>query len=110
MAIDQARDRADIVLVQAPPLDRPGATMPVARLCDGIIVVGRPRSIKAARARAIMDLLSATPTPILGIVLDPASGQATRASARERGGAPSRSAEHASIADELNSPTVEEVT
>ena len=56
----QAAERNDIVLVLTCPLDRPSGALPLARLCDGAIVLARPRSLHAQQAQEISGLLAGT--------------------------------------------------
>jgi polysaccharide biosynthesis transport protein len=66
--LEQAKARGDLVLVLTAPLDEPSAVLPLARLCDGAIVLAG-RSTKADRAREIVELLSTTGAHLLGTVL-----------------------------------------
>jgi Mrp family chromosome partitioning ATPase len=67
----QAAERNDVVLVLSCPLDRPSGVLPLARLCDGAIVLARQRSLHVEQAHAIRDLLAGTRARMLGTVLLP---------------------------------------
>jgi polysaccharide biosynthesis transport protein len=69
--LEEAKARGDLVLVLTGALDQPSGVLPLARLCDGVIVLAQ-RSMKADQAREIVDLLSMTGVPLLGTVLIPA--------------------------------------
>jgi polysaccharide biosynthesis transport protein len=69
-ALEEAKTRGDFVLVLTGSLDRPSGVLPLARLCDGAIVLAE-RSMKADRAQEIVELLSTTGVPLLGTVLVP---------------------------------------
>jgi polysaccharide biosynthesis transport protein len=68
--LEEAKARGDFVLVLTGPLDQPSGVLPLARLCDGVIVLAE-RSMKADRAQGIVELLSTTRVPLLGTVLVP---------------------------------------
>jgi capsular polysaccharide biosynthesis protein len=68
----QAAERNDVVLVLSCPFDRPSGVLPLARLCDGAIVLARQRSLHVEQARGIADLLAGTRARMLGAVLLPA--------------------------------------
>jgi polysaccharide biosynthesis transport protein len=76
----EAKERGDLVLVATATLDQPSCVLPLARLCDGVIVVALEGSINADDAREIVSLLSATGIQILGIVLDQGVSSAQDAS------------------------------
>ncbi len=67
--LEEAKARGDLVLVLTAPLDEPSCVLPLARLCDGVILLAHERSTKAEQAHAIVELLSATEAPLLGTVL-----------------------------------------
>jgi Mrp family chromosome partitioning ATPase len=46
--------------------------LPLARLCDGAIVIARPRSLRAEQAGEIADMFAGTRARMLGVVLMPA--------------------------------------
>ncbi len=68
--LEEAKARGDFVLVLTGPLDQPSGVLPLARLCDGTIMLAE-RSMKADRAQDIVELLSTTGVPLLGTVLVP---------------------------------------
>ena len=70
--LEQAKLASDLVLVLTAPMDQPSGVLPIARLCDGVIVLAQ-RSMKTDQAEEIVDLLSTTGTPLLGTVLVPAA-------------------------------------
>ena len=70
--LERAKARGDFVLVQTAPLAEPSGVLPLARMCDGIIVLVRQRSMRAERARGIAELLGATKVPLLGTIVVPA--------------------------------------
>ena len=70
--LEQAKARGDLVLVLTAPMDQPSCVLPLARLCDGVILLAHERSMKADQAEEIVDLLSTSGTPLLGTVLVPA--------------------------------------
>jgi Mrp family chromosome partitioning ATPase/capsular polysaccharide biosynthesis protein len=58
----------DYVLIDAPPLQVSDA-MPLLRMVDGIVIVGRPGHTRAASAERLTQLLSRSSTaPVLGVV------------------------------------------
>ncbi len=70
--LEEAKDRGDLVLVLTAPLDQPSCVLPLARLCDGVILVAHERCVKADQAQEIVALLSTTRARLLGTVLVPA--------------------------------------
>jgi capsular polysaccharide biosynthesis protein len=69
--LDQAEARGDLVLVTTAPLDHPSGVLPLARLCDGVIVLAHEQSTRAEQAQGIVELLRTTDAPLLGTVLVP---------------------------------------
>lgn len=67
----QAAERNDIVLVLSCPFDRPSGVLPLARLCDGAIVLARRRTVHVGEAHSIAELLRGTRARMLGVVLLP---------------------------------------
>jgi tyrosine-protein kinase len=65
-----ARKRADIVIVAVASLTSGADALAVAPLCDEILVVVRERSATRDQADGVREVLSATPTPVLGIVVE----------------------------------------
>jgi Mrp family chromosome partitioning ATPase len=90
--LESARERADDVIVAAPPLDQPASALGLATLCDAILVVVRERATTRDEARAARAALMATTTPVVGIALarEPARRRLPQpllaARARRRGG------------------------
>ena len=68
--LEQAKARGDLVLVTTAPLDHPGGMLPLARLCDGVIVLAHEQSTRAEQAQGIVELLRTTDAPLLGTMLD----------------------------------------
>jgi capsular polysaccharide biosynthesis protein/MinD-like ATPase involved in chromosome partitioning or flagellar assembly len=66
--LEEAKERSDLVLVLTGPLNQPSGVLPLACLCDGVIVLTQ-RSIRTDRAQEIVDLLGAAGAPLLGTVL-----------------------------------------
>jgi Mrp family chromosome partitioning ATPase len=67
--VEAARARADTVLLRSAPLESASRSLPLARLCDGILLVSRPRSLSHARAAQLSEHIAHC-APLLGIVLD----------------------------------------
>jgi Mrp family chromosome partitioning ATPase len=67
--VEAARARADTVLVRSAAVESASCSLPLARLCDGILLVSRPRSLSQSRAARISGLIALS-APLLGIVLD----------------------------------------
>ena len=70
IVLESARERADDVIVAAPPLDRPASALGLATLCDAILLVVRERTTTRDEARAARAALMATTTPVVGIALE----------------------------------------
>jgi Mrp family chromosome partitioning ATPase len=70
--IEAARARADIVLLRSAPLECASCSLPLARLCDGMLLVSRPCSLSPDRAARLSGLIDLS-APLLGIVLDEGS-------------------------------------
>src|SRR3954451_1340021 len=68
--LEAVRDRADDVIVAAPPLTAPAAVLGLATLCDAILVVVRERATTRDQGRAARAALAATATPVIGIALE----------------------------------------
>ena len=67
--LQQLRERADVVLVDAPPALHVGDAMTLSTQVDGILVVTR---MKVARRHMLSELsrqLASSPTPVLGFVV-----------------------------------------
>jgi Mrp family chromosome partitioning ATPase len=72
--VREARERADVVIIAAPALTAAGDCLALAPLCDAIVVVVGERAVARDAAERVRDVLSATPTPVLGIVFEQRSG------------------------------------
>jgi polysaccharide biosynthesis transport protein len=66
----RARNRADIVIVAAPSLASGADTLVLAPLCDEIVVVVRERSATRDEARGARQVLAATSTPVVGLIIE----------------------------------------
>jgi capsular polysaccharide biosynthesis protein len=77
--LEQAKLRGDLVLVSTAPLERPSAMLPLARVCDGIIVLAQEGSMKAEQAQGIASRLAETDASLLGTVILPAQPSAASA-------------------------------
>jgi polysaccharide biosynthesis transport protein len=66
----EACERADIVIVAAPPLASAGDALVLATVCDAIVVTVGPGSMTADAARRVRELLAAASAPVLGTVFD----------------------------------------
>lgn len=74
--LEQAQARGDVVLIATEPLDQPSGVLPLARLCDGVIVLAHERAVRVEQAHRIAELLNSSGAPLLGTVLVPGdSGQ-----------------------------------
>jgi capsular polysaccharide biosynthesis protein len=90
--LDEARERGDLVLVLTGPLSRPSGVLPLARLCDGAIVLAET-SMRVDQAEQTAQLLASTGTRLLGTVLiEPDSAEQTTSSEQLMTG-PARQAE-----------------
>jgi Mrp family chromosome partitioning ATPase len=67
--LEQLRDRADVVLVDAPPVLRVGDAMTLSRKVDGIIAVTRARLVRRNMLAELHRQLASVPTPVLGFVV-----------------------------------------
>jgi succinoglycan biosynthesis transport protein ExoP len=82
--LEQAEARGDLVLLTTAPLDQPSGVLPLARLCDGVIVLAHGQSTSAEQAQRIVNLLDATDASLLGTVLVP-EGSAEQSSMSGQG-------------------------
>ena len=71
----ELRERADIVLVDAPPALRVGDAMTLSRKVDAIVVVTRMRIVRRQMLSELARQLSSVPTPVLGFVVTDAAGE-----------------------------------
>jgi tyrosine-protein kinase len=65
----QLRERADIILVDAPPALRVGDAMTLSARVDGIIVVTRMKVVRRQMLTELARQLATVPTPVLGFVV-----------------------------------------
>ena len=65
----QLRDRADIVLIDAPPVLRVGDAMTLSNRVDGIVVVTRMKLVRRHMLGELGRQLATVPTPVLGFVV-----------------------------------------
>ena len=67
--LEQLRERADFVLIDAPPALHVGDAMTLSRKVDGIIVTTRLKIVRRHMLNELARQLSTVPTPVLGFVL-----------------------------------------
>jgi polysaccharide biosynthesis transport protein len=67
--LDQLRDRADIVLIDAPPMLRVGDAMTLSASVDGILIVTRMNVVRRPMLNELSRQLSTVPTRVLGFIL-----------------------------------------
>jgi Mrp family chromosome partitioning ATPase len=70
------RSRADVVLLDAPPLLLVGDAMALSAQADALILIAKPQVIRRPMVKDLRRFLDATPTEKLGVVLtgDSATG------------------------------------
>jgi len=73
--VTELRERADIVLVDAPPVLRVGDAMTLSRKVDGIIVVTRMKVVRRHMLGELSRQLATVPTRVLGFVVTDAAGE-----------------------------------
>jgi Mrp family chromosome partitioning ATPase/capsular polysaccharide biosynthesis protein len=73
--LDELRDRADVVLVDAPPALRVGDAMTLTSRVDGILVVTRMKIVRRHMLSELGRQLASVPTPVLGFVVTDAAGE-----------------------------------
>ncbi|MEZ0293850.1 MAG: Wzz/FepE/Etk N-terminal domain-containing protein [Solirubrobacteraceae bacterium] len=66
----EACERADVVIVVAPPLAAAGDVLVLATVCDAIVVAVGPGPMTADAAQRVRDVLAAASLPVLGVVFD----------------------------------------
>ena len=66
----EACERADVVIVVAPPLAAAGDVLVLATVCDAIVVAVGPGPMTADAAQRVRDVLAAASSPVLGVVFD----------------------------------------
>jgi Mrp family chromosome partitioning ATPase len=67
--LEQLRERADIVLVDAPPALHVGDAMTLSTKVDGILVVTRMKTVRRQMLAELSRQLQGAPTPVLGYVV-----------------------------------------
>jgi succinoglycan biosynthesis transport protein ExoP len=67
--LDELRSRADIVLLDAPPLLLVGDAMALGAQADALLYVARPKVLKRSMLKEVRRLLEAMPTEKLGLTL-----------------------------------------
>ena len=65
----QLRDRADVVLVDAPPALHVGDAMTLSSKVDGILVVTRMKVVRRSMLNELSRQLSTVPTRVLGFIV-----------------------------------------
>lgn len=78
VAISQARESFDLVIIDTPPVLPVSDAVWLAPATDGVIVVARARKTPVKALEKTIQSLSATPTPVLGIVLNAVASAASR--------------------------------
>jgi tyrosine-protein kinase len=68
------RERADVVLVDAPPVLHVGDATALSTLVDGILVLTRMRVVRRHMLHELARQLAGVPTPVLGFVVSGAEG------------------------------------
>jgi Mrp family chromosome partitioning ATPase len=69
------RERADVVLVDAPAALHVGDVVSLSSLADGILVVARPTALRRQTLAELKRLLSLVRTPALGFVATGEDGE-----------------------------------
>jgi succinoglycan biosynthesis transport protein ExoP len=67
--LEQLRERADIVLIDAPPVLHVGDAMTLSNKVDGIVVVTRLQVVRRHMLGELGRQLATVPTPVLGFVV-----------------------------------------
>ncbi len=73
--LGQLRERADVVLVDAPPALRVGDAMTLTAKVDGIVVVTRMKIVRRHMLAELARQLESVRTPVLGFVVTDAAGE-----------------------------------
>jgi Mrp family chromosome partitioning ATPase len=73
--LEQLRERADIVLVDAPPALHVGDAMTLSTKVDGILVVTRMKTVRRQMLSELHRILGGAPTPVLGYVVTGADAE-----------------------------------
>jgi Mrp family chromosome partitioning ATPase len=67
--LDELRERADVVLVDAPPLLEVGDAATLSAVVDGLLVITRVDALRRPMLRELRRRLDACPAPTLGFVI-----------------------------------------
>lgn len=67
--LDRLRERADVVLIDAPPMIGIGDAMTISAKVDGIVLVTRMNRLRRPLLFELHRLLETSPTPLLGFVV-----------------------------------------
>ena len=67
--LGRLRDRADLVLIDAPPALRVGDAVSLSARVDGILVVTRMKTVRRQMLAELARQLATVPTPVLGFVV-----------------------------------------
>jgi Mrp family chromosome partitioning ATPase len=67
--LEQLRQRADVILIDAPPALHVGDAMTLSTKVDGIIVVTRMKVVRRQMLAELARQLAGSPTPVLGYVV-----------------------------------------
>jgi capsular exopolysaccharide synthesis family protein len=67
--LDRLRGRADLILLDAPPLLLVGDAMALSAKADALLLVAKPQVIRRPMLKELRRFLDATPTEKLGVVL-----------------------------------------
>jgi succinoglycan biosynthesis transport protein ExoP len=67
--LDQLRERADVVLIDAPPVLNVGDAMTLSAKVDGILVVTRMKVVRRSMLNELARQLSTVPTRVLGFIV-----------------------------------------
>jgi Mrp family chromosome partitioning ATPase len=73
--LEELRERADIVLVDAPPTLNVGDAMTLSTKVDGILVVSRMKTVRRQMLSELSRILAGSPTPVLGYVVTGADAE-----------------------------------
>lgn len=76
--IEHMRARADIVLIDGPPMLLTGDTLTLSAKVDALIVTARSKVVRRPMVRELARLLSASPARKLGVVVTGATSQVAR--------------------------------
>jgi len=68
--IDRLSERADIILLDCPPVLPVSDTLLISRLADGVLIVASARQTKKSSLRRACELLQQVDAPMVGVVLN----------------------------------------